>query len=375
MKNFLYLLTFCLLLSCSGQKTADNAEGDTVAEAVADEPQQWLTLGNENGDAKHIVLVSGDEEYRSEETMPQLAKILSTRHGFKCTVLFAQDPAKPGIINPNYLQHIPGLDALASADLMIIFTRFRALPDDQMQHIDDYLKTGKPVIGFRTATHAFNFDAESTSGFKHYSNNYDGDKTEWKDGFGRLILGEKWISHHGHHKHQSTRGIVAEDAKSHPIAQGIADGDVWASTDVYGVRLPLPGDSKPIILGQVMNRKGEFDENDIFYGMKSTDDEVAAANNKGIDPNNPMMPVAWTKSYQVPGGNKGKVFAATLGSSNDMLIEGTRRLLVNGVFWALDMPVPEKADVNLVGEYNPTKYEFRKIEYWDQQQLKVEDSE
>ena len=375
MKNLSYLFIFFVFMNCGGQKAEDNAGSEVVAKKVADGPKQWLTVESKNSDAKHIVLISGDEEYRSEETLPQLAKILSTRHGFKCTILFAQDPAKPGIINPNYLNNIPGLEALATADLMIIFTRFRALPDGQMQHIDDYLKTGKPVMGLRTATHAFNFDSASTSGFKHYGNYYDGDKTEWKDGFGRLILGEKWISHHGHHKHQSTRGIVAEDAKSHPIAHGITDGDVWASTDVYGVRLPLPGDSKPIILGQVMNRKGEYNEEDIYYGMKSTDDEVATTNNKGIDPNNPLMPIAWTKSYQVPGGDMGKVFATTLGSSNDMLIEGTRRLLVNGVFWVLDMAVPEKADVSLVGEYQPTKFEFRDMEYWEEKSLKISDQD
>src|SRR5690606_1478751 len=144
------------------------------------------------------------EEYRSEEALPQLAKILSKRHGFNCTVLFAQDTAMPGVVNPEYLKNIPGLEALDSADMMVVFTRFRALPDDQMRHIDDYLKAGKPVMGIRTATHAFNFDKDSDSGFIHYSNGYDGDKTEWKDGFGRLVLGERWVAHHGQHKQQST---------------------------------------------------------------------------------------------------------------------------------------------------------------------------
>ncbi len=56
---------------------------------------------------KHIVLVSGDEEYRSEQVLPALAKILATHHGFRCTVLFAIDPAD-GTINPNYVKNIPG---------------------------------------------------------------------------------------------------------------------------------------------------------------------------------------------------------------------------------------------------------------------------
>ena len=368
MKNYFYLLLALVIVSCNGKKTAqDNANKSE------DDPVQWLTFDGTDDNAKHIVFISGDEEYRSEEALTQMAKILSTHHGFKSTVLFAQDPGKPGIINANYGQNIPGLEALNTADLMVIFTRFRALPDNQMQHIDNYLKEGKPVLGIRTATHAFNFGADSNSSFKHYGNYYNGDKEEWKDGFGRFILGENWVNHHGHHKHQSTRGIIAEGAKSHPINNGLEDGDVWGPTDVYGVRLPLPGDSQPIMLGQVVNRTGEFDEKDIFYGMKPTDEEVATTNDKGVQLNNPMMPIAWTKSYQLEDGQKGRVFTSTIGAANDLLLEGTRRLLVNGVFWAMDLPVPAKADVTLVGDYTPTNYEFRKDEYWDQKQLKVTD--
>jgi hypothetical protein len=360
MKNIIYLVLALCLLACYAPKAQES-----------NSPQQWLTF---EGKKKHIVLVSGDEEYRSEEALPQLAKILSKKHGFKCTVLFAQNPDEPGIVNPNYLTNIPGLEHLASADMMIIFTRFRALPDEQMEHINNFLMSGKPVLGIRTATHAFNFNKKNPSpNWEHYRNGYNGDKSEWADGFGRLVLGEKWQYHHGHHKHQSTKGLIAEGAEKHPITNGIEDGDVWASTDVYGVRLPLPGDSQPIILGQVINRKGDFDENDIFYGMKPSDDEVAGKNNKGMDLNNPMMPVAWTKSYQLPGGKKGKVFTSTVGASADLLSEGVRRLLVNGTYWALDMKVPKKAKVDLVGNYTPTQYAFRSAEYWEKKQLKVSD--
>ncbi|HZX74865.1 MAG TPA: hypothetical protein VFE57_10605, partial [Cyclobacteriaceae bacterium] len=236
--------------------------------------QQWLTFeGKPN--MPRVVLVSGDEEYRSEEALPQLAKILATRHGFNCTVLFAQDPQKPGIINPNYAQNIPGLENLKIADLMIIFTRFRALPDKQMQYIDDYLKSGKPVIGIRTATHAFNFSKiDSASKFKHYGNYYTSDDA-WKEGFGRLVLGEHWVAHHGKHKQQSTRGVVAAGMEKHPILQGIGSGEIWGSTDVYAVRLPLPNDAQTLVLGQVVNRAGEYMENDSLFGMRFTDHDVA----------------------------------------------------------------------------------------------------
>lgn len=366
MKNVIYLLLCIAIFGCKEQK---KEPGVAVAEDKS--AVKWLTFEGTEENGQHVVLVTGDEEYRSEEALPQLAKILSKHHGFKCTVLFAQHPEKPGIVNANYVQNIPGLEVLDNADMMVIFTRFRALPDDQMQYIDNYLRSGKPVLGIRTATHAFNFTAASASNFKHYSNSYDGEKTAWADGFGRLVLGEKWISHHGHHKHQSTRGIIAESAGQHEITNGIAPGDIWGSTDVYGVRLPLPGDSKPIILGQVINREGEFDAEDIWYGMKPTDSEIAKVNNEGADVSGPLMPIAWIKSYQLPGGTAGRAFTSTIGSSSDLLTEGVRRLLVNGVFWAMELPVPPKADVAIVGDYNPTQYAFRNDAYWEEKQIEI----
>jgi hypothetical protein len=365
MKKIIYLFVLLAFTACKEQKSEKIASTPEV-----ETPKQWLVFEGDNSNSKHIVLVSGDEEYRSEEALPQLAKILSKHHGFKCTVLFAQNPDNPGIVDANYVKNIPGLEALDAADLMVIFTRFRALPDAQMKHIDDYLMRGKPVVGIRTATHAFNFSKDSTSNFAHYGNYYKGDKKAWKDGFGRLVLGENWISHHGHHKHQSTKGIVAENATA--IAKGIKDGDVWGASDVYEVRLPLPGDAQPVIYGLVMNRKGAYNENDIFFGMKPTDDEIAKVNSAGKTVNDVKMPIAWTKSYQLPGGKKGKSFASTVGAANDLLTEGTRRLLVNSVFWGLDMPVPENANVDLIGTYNPSTYGFTADEHWAEKQLRIE---
>ena len=185
------------------------------------------------GAGKRIVLVSGDEEYRSEQALPQLARILSARHGFDCTVLFATDP-KDGTINPDQPNNIPGLEALDTADLMVIFTRFRDLPDEQMKHIVDYVESGRPIVAMRTATHAFALKSSKT--YARYSWN----SKEWDGGFGRQVLGETWIAHHGQHGKQSTRAIVVTAQASHPILRGIRDGDIWTPTDVYEVRLPLP---------------------------------------------------------------------------------------------------------------------------------------
>src|SRR5271170_3693412 len=254
-----------------------------LTEGSARADQSWVVYEGHDGPGKgkHIVFVTGDEEYRSEEGLPQLAKILAVRHGFRCTVLFAIDP-KDGTINPNQSDNIPGLEALDSADLMVILTRFRRLPDGQMKHIVDYLDSGKPVVGMRTATHAFQFKGSPT--YERYSwNSPDG-------GFGRMVLGETWIKHHGQHGKQSTRGVLNPKQNAHPILTGIHNGELWSTTDVYEVRLPLPGDTKPLVFGEVLS------------GMDPKSAPVPGA------VNDPMMPIAWVKSYTGSSGKTARVF-------------------------------------------------------------------
>ena len=318
-----------------------------LAPAFAWAEDPWVVYqGSEGvGKGKHIVFISGDEEYRSEEALPQLGKILAKHHGFKCTVLFAIDP-KTGIINPNVNNNIPGLEALKTADLMVIFTRFRNLPDEQMKHIAEYVDAGKPIVGLRTATHAFSNGGNKTYGKYHWQA-----KGEWDGGFGRYVLGETWVNHHGGHGSQATRGIVVPDAKDHPILRGIKDGDVFGPTDVYGVRT-LPGDSKPLLLGQVVN------------GMKFADKPFVEKDPKPkVLKNDPMMPLAWTKTYKV-GDKTGLVFTTTMGASQDLGYEGTRRLVVNACLWAagLEDKIADKSNVDLVGEYIPTP--FRSVGMW-----------
>jgi type 1 glutamine amidotransferase len=311
----------------------------TITSVRAEDP--WVIYDGFDGPGKgkHIVLISGDEEYRSEEGLPQLGQILAKHHGFKCTVLFAINP-NDGTIDPNRNDNIPGLEALKTADLMIILTRFRNLPDEQMSHIVGYVQSGRPVIGMRTATHAFNLSKDKT--YPRYSYN----NKMWDGGFGRQILGETWISHHGSHGKESTRGILVKGEENHPILRGIKDGDIWGPTDVYGVRLPLPGDSKPLVLGQVLK------------GMSPDDEPVTGKKN------DPMMPVAWVKTYTAETGKKGRVFTTTMGASQDLKSGGLRRLLVNATYWAVGMEdkISAQANVDLVGEYVPHPFGFGKFQ-------------
>jgi hypothetical protein len=301
----------------------------------------WIVLNGREGPGKgkHIVLVSGDEEYRSEETLPQLAKILANHHGFKCSVLFAID-TKDGTVNPNVRDNIPGLEALETADLMVIFTRFRELPDEQMKHIVGYVESGRPIIGLRTATHAFAFKNGAT-----YAR-YSWDSKGWDGGFGRQVLGETWISHHGQHGKQSTRGIIAPEADRHPIVRGIHDGDIWGPTDVYGVRLPLPHGMQPLVMGQVLQ------------GMNPADEPVPGTLN------NPMMPIAWVVQTRGEKAKPGRIFTTTMGASQDFQSEGLRRLLVNACYWTvgLENQIPAKTKVDIVGEFHPHPFGFGSFE-------------
>src|SRR5690242_8083721 len=203
-----------------------------LSAAYAAEDRLVLPGGRGPGSGKRIVLVSGDEEYRSEQALPQLARILQ-RHGFECTVLFAIDP-KDGTINPNVTSNIPGLETLDRADLLVLFTRFRDLPDAQMKHFVDYVDSGRPIVAMRTATHAF--DLKTSPTYRRYSWN----SKEWDGGFGRQILGETWIAHHGKHAIQSTRGVFAPGQSGHPILRGIRDGAIWSRPTYIRFGCPCP---------------------------------------------------------------------------------------------------------------------------------------
>jgi type 1 glutamine amidotransferase len=334
------LVAFASLLA----PVAVSAQDETDVQAKpAGESELWIEFkgGKGPGAGKHIVFVTGDEEYRSEEGMVQLAKILSKHHGFRCTVTFAIDK-KTGTINPNISDNIPGLEALDKADLMVILTRFRDLPDDQMKHIVDYVESGRPIVGLRTSTHAFQFRKHKT--YKKYQNS-----KEWPGGFGRQVLGEKWIAHHGGHKTESCRGIVVEGMKDHPILAGIKPKGIWDPADVYRVRLPMLEGIQPLVLGQNLR------------GMKP-DDEPLKGKTDG-EPhrkNNPMMPVAWIKTFSPSKGKKARVFASTMGSAPAFTQEGSRRLMVNACYWAIGLEDKINADsnVSIVGKYKPSMFGF-----------------
>lgn len=306
--------------------------------ASATDPALFLHFAGKKGPGKgkKIVLVGGDEEYRSEESLPMLGKLLSQRHGFNCTVLFSID-SETGTINPNNQGNIPGLEALDTADLMIIATRFRQLPDAQFAHIGKFLNAGKPVIGLRTATHAF-------TGKGKFEN------LKWEE-FGLKILGEKWVSHHGKHKVQGCLGVPETANADNPILNGVKH--LFAVSDVYGV-VNLTSNDRILLRGAVT--------------------ESLDPNSKTIDggKNNPMMPLAWLHEYTAPNGSiKGQSFCTTSGAAADLVNADLRRLVVNAAYSLTGLKVPANADVAPVDSYDPSFYgNIRTEGHWPKRALR-----
>jgi len=275
------------------------------------------------GTGKHIVLLAGDEEYRSEEALPMLAKILSQEHGFKCTVLFSA--SEDGTIAPNDTTSISDPEPLDKADLFITSLRFRNWPEDAISRFEKAVLAGKPIIGLRTSTHAFAINRLAD--------------------FGKTILGEKWVSHWGKHKSEATRGVVETGAEGSSLLHGVSG--VFGTTDVYEAY--PPEDATILLRGQVLAGMSP-DSQPAAYPKKRATDKAEQ------DINTPMMPVAWTRMVKNEAGNVNRILCTTMGSADDLLSEGLRRLIVNGVYWGLQMDVPAKAVVDYVDEYKPGFY-------------------
>jgi hypothetical protein len=306
-----------------------------AAEAFTSGPG-WLEFpaGKGPGASKHIVLMAGDEEYRSEESMPMLARILSERHGFKCTVIFSHDD---GVINPNSQKTMGKPEAMDSADALVLGLRFRNFEAATMAKFDAAVKRGIPIIATRTSTHAFG-GIPKDSPYATYNWNNQG-------GFGKNVLGETWVSHWGNHKGEATRTAVEPGAEKLAILNGV--GAIFGDTDVYEAY--PPADAQILLRGLVL--KGMNPQDPLSERAKKRSNDKAE---QGV--NEPAMAVAWVREVPNASGSKNKILCTTLGAATDLSDESLRRLLVNGVFWGLGLAVPAKADVTPLVEWKPSHY-------------------
>ncbi len=332
------MMTTLITLLLTGFLSLATPDSNNTETASLKEDSRWLAWeGDKNkapGKGKRIVFIAGDEEYRSEEGMPMLARLMNS-HGFECIVLFSQDE-ETGEVDPETLDHIPGLHLLDDADAMVLFLRFRELPDEDMAHIVNFVESGKPVTGFRTATHAFFYRENPESPHAHWTWNAQ----KPAGGFGGHVLGETWVSHHGGHGSQATRGVIEETNAKHPALRGVKD--VFGPTDVYGIR-SLPEDSTILLRGGVVDGMDE-------------DDELVTG-----EQNDPMMPLAWVRERQMPDGSSQRIFATTMGTAEDWSSEDLRRLFANAMLWQLqeeDAIPPGGLEAPMIGPWEPTPFGF-----------------
>lgn len=320
MKNYLHSLILVLMLSVSVFAGHPADRGDHLVFASGDGP----------GEDKHIVLLAGDEEYRSEEALPMLAQLLSEHHGFKCTVLFSLDEA--GLVSPPAQGSLSNPSALDSADLIVMSLRFRNWDDVAMQKFEDAFLRGTPIVAMRTSTHAFRFPNESK--WAKYSFRAK-PETGWAGGFGGHVLGETWVAHHGKHKVEGCRSVVEDANKDHPILNGV--GTIFAESDVYTANPPAD---------VTVLQRGEVTET-----LEPDSAPVA-------EKNNPLQPISWTREFVNESGKTNKIFTTTMGAASDLDDADLRRLVVNACYWALDMDVPPMANVSIPGSYQPTFFGF-----------------
>jgi len=281
----------------------------------------------------HIVFVVGDEEYRSEESMPMLGEILKREMGAKISIAYSIDSA--GYIDPNRSDHIEGLEALKTADLMVMFTRFRALPDDQLNNILDYAESGKPMVGFRTTTHAFRYldETEKLDTSKIYLYN------QWPID----VFGQKWITHHGHFDDgNNPLTALTKLDEAHPILRGFEPFPAYSWLyHVDGGDYQLGGNPHLLIEGRSLKSNHE---------MNDRLDQFPITN-----------PVAWTKTYKGKSGIEARVFFTTLGHPYDFKSEEMRQLALNGIYWALgkeDAIPTDGINPELVSPYEPNNSGF-----------------
>jgi hypothetical protein len=312
MKTILILLTSLFGLASLQASTAVVYEGDAGP-----------------GKGKHIVFLASDHEYRTEETSPALARILAKHHGFKCTVVFGVDA--DGHIEAGS-SRVSGLAALKNADLFFIFTRFLNLPAEEMDHVVAYLERGGPVVGLRTASHAFKIPADS-----HYAKYDFRSKVEgYENGFGHQILGNTWVGHYGRNHQQGTRIQIVPENKEHVILTGVNDNAFTHAGAYVG---------KP--------REG-------FTVLTKSQPLVSMDPKAEPDPSKPPMPSTWTRHYETRDGKKHRVFHSTQGASEDILDNDYRRMIINGVLWAAGMESSIKPDlkIDFVGPYKPNTFAF-----------------
>lgn len=144
--------------------------------------------------------------------------------------------------------------------------------------------------------------------------------------------------------------MIEPGAENEPILRGVKE--VFGPTDVYEAHPPQ--DVRILLRGQVLKGMDPNDPPAAYVKKRATD-------NAEQDVNTPMIPVAWTRTVPNEGGKPNRVFCTTMGAATDLQSADLRRLVVNAVYWGLELEVPAAADVTCVDPFHPLPYGFNKF--------------
>ncbi|HEV3006470.1 MAG TPA: isochorismatase family protein [Pirellulales bacterium] len=236
----------------------------------------------------HVVLLIGEDEYQTDRTLPAFADSELADRGLRLTVIHA---------NPHDLNDFPGLEALESAEALFVSVRRRTPPAEQLARIRAFVEAQKPVVGIRTASHAFSLRNDQPPPAGHAA---------WPE-FDAQVLGGHYVGHHAAPAAGSPKTLARTlpEMKDHPVLAQVPAGEFSVGSSLYKTS-PLAPSATALVMGRV----------------------------EGIDQ---TEPVAWTNMNE----KGGRVFYTSLGHVDDFALPAFRRLLVNGVFWALNKPVPD----------------------------------
>jgi type 1 glutamine amidotransferase len=240
--------------------------------------------GAEQPPRPRVVFLIGEDEYKTEITLPALAHSEMESAGLRVSIIHASKD------DPN---DFPGMAAaLADADLVFVSIRRRTPPKEQLDALRAYLDSGRPLVGIRTACHAFALRPKDK---------LPAGRAQWPE-FDPQVIGGHYTNHYGVGPRTSI--AVAPGAGEHPILRGVDAAGLIGNGSLYKVS-PLEPGTTPLLLGTIPGQTPE--------------------------------PVAWTHTY---GPKQARIFFSSLGHIDDFDEPGFRRLLKNAVFWALDRPVP-----------------------------------
>ncbi len=244
----------------------------------------------------HVVFIVSDDHYHADKTLPPFAQMLREKYGCRATVLHGQHKSDIPDMAQIDMAQIDGAQ-IDAADCVVVYVRRLLLPKEQLAALRRYVKAGRPLVGLRTASHAFASKYKYPKGYKTPAG-----KDECPE-FDAQVLGGNYHNHAANKLGTDVANV--ETVADHPILAGIEPAK-WHSVGSLYLTAPIAKDATLLMTGSVPTKSGSPQ----------------------------IEPLTWTRTR-----NGGRVVYTGLGHRDDFKLPQFRKLLVNSIFWAMDRPV------------------------------------